>query len=61
MEYKWKDGIVYHKCLPHEDGICDYKTENEGITTVECRNCGSTISISEFIIEIGNYFVTPAD
>ena len=62
MEYKWKGGVVYHKCLsPYEDGICDFKTDNEGGTIVVCRECGSTISISEFITEIGNYFVTPTD
>lgn len=61
MDYKWKGGVVYHKCLsPHQDGICDFKTDDDGVTTIICRACGCIISISEFITLIANHFITPA-
>lgn len=59
--YILKGGVVFHKCRMRcgDRGICDFTTSSEGITTLECRQCGNLISISELITEAANHYATP--
>jgi len=47
------DSTLFHKCKKNmwdeRRGICTFETSTEGITDIECRGCGKTISLSELV------------